>query len=244
MEDNDTTSGQGDGPSRPLGSWLRIVDHLLAARSGEILADERLGRREWMLLRALSGERDTPGLADHLTGRTKKLHALVERGWVASADDSWTLTDDGRAAATRIAERLSAAQAEITDAVSADDLRTTIASLEAMAHAAGGDEDAAARGFGPRRGRGFGRPGFGRGRGFGRPDVGRGAHEHRSHVRDPHDGPRAGSEHGHDRGHGFGHGVGHGFGHGVGHGFGHGPHPREQAFERGFEAGFRAAHHG
>ena len=222
MNDEDNPSEPADSPSRPLDLLVRAVDHLLAARTRDILADEHLGGREWMLLRTLSDDPDDLDVTWRSSGRAEKLHGLVERGWIVPADDAWALTDDGRAAVTRIAERVRAAHAEITDAASADDLRTTIASLEAIARAAGADDRSAAQ-----------EREHGRGHGDGH------GHKH---------GHGHGHEHGarHRQGHGFGHehGLGREDGRGREHSFGH-EHGfgREHGHGLGQDHGHRHRHH-
>ncbi|WP_200847202.1 MarR family winged helix-turn-helix transcriptional regulator [Microbacterium sp. 18062] len=213
--------------SRPLGYWLRTVDDLISARFAEALATEEIGRREWILLTLVSGDVDAPGAAERLARHGKKLRSLRDRGWIAEVDGAWTLTDEGRAAKDRLAEKIAEVRDEVAAAVSPEDLATTLASLEAIARRLGGD-GIDARGFGGhgRRGRGRGRghrhghdferhgfgPGFraGFGPGF-QPGSGPGFRP--GADVDPRDADEAGC--GHDR-HGHGHGHDHD-GHGHGH---------------------------
>jgi hypothetical protein len=226
--DHDTSDDVTDAvptDRRPLGYWLRTIDHLISREFASALADEGVTRRDWMLLNAVSGDVDLPGRAERLARRGKRLAGLEKRGWVDQAGDgTWSLTDEGRAAKERIGAIVDGIRTRITGAVSPEDFATTMASLEAIAHELGWSEDFTGhrghsgfgrgfdRGFGP-RGRGFGfgfaRPGFG-------PEFGRGFHAGF--------GPR--SEHGcvhgyHDEWHGEGHGH-HGLGerHSEHHGYG------------------------
>ena len=104
--DHDTPDGAtGAVPTdrRPLGYWLRTVDRLITDEFASALADEEVTRRDWMLLNAVSGDVDVPGLAERLARKGKRLAGLEKRGWVDQAGDgTWTLTDEGRAAKERI----------------------------------------------------------------------------------------------------------------------------------------------
>lgn len=240
---NTSESQNPQDTSRPFGYWLKAADRLMAAEFATAFEGEHSSRRDWRMLNLVDGtvSSDRP-LNAH------KLHRLVERGWVTPDGDGWTLTDEGRSAKDRLGAIVEGIRAKVADAVSEEDMATTLASLEKIARAFGWDEETPLprgrrHGFGgPRHGRGFPR-GFGRpfGRGFGH-DVGFGPDA------DAEDGCRHGEPGAGHRGHGRGHDRGHGHpGHGDhghrGHGHrGHGPHRAERiaqhAFERGFDAGF------
>ena len=229
---NTSESQNTSDTTRPFGFWLKATDRLMAAEFATAFENEHASRRDWRLLNVIDG---TAPARRPL--HAHKLQHLVERGWVASDNSSegtgWTLTDDGRAAKERLGATVDGIRAKVTDAVSAEDMATTLASLEKIARAFGWDEETPLpRGRGHRHGRGFGRNGFGR-HGFGGFGHGRGF--------------------GHERGRGFGHGEGfgprHGDGFGPRHGdergcehghrarqrdHGHAAHP----YERGFDAGF------
>lgn len=272
MNDQQNTENQNptDGhPGRPLGFWLRLVDGLLTREVGIALEGEGVSRRDWMLLNALAGTVDAPGLDERLAGKGKRLRRLEELGWAQEqGDGTWALTDAGREAHARLAQTVTRVRSRVASAVSPEDYETTVASLEAIARELGWDESqpfpreprfGAGRfggphpfrpeirfGWGPNRHHGFhpGRPGY---------DPRHGA---------PHRGPWGGPEfddsgcldrghpgaghHGHPHSghHGHPHGQSH-HGHPHGHGHhGHGGHGRrkaERAYERGFAAGFRAA---
>jgi len=220
--------------SRPLGYWLRAADHLISRQFATALEGESVSRREWMLLNVIDGSVDAPDLADRLQRGGKRLRRLEDRGWITKTDEGWTLTDEGRTAKARLAEIVDGIRARVADAVSPDDYRTTIASLEAIARELGWDESIRMP-FGPGRRftrRGFG-PRFGRRHGFGPDLVPPFAPGFHAEDGDEGHGPH-GHEH-HDHGH-HSHGH-HGHGRSHGHGRGHGCH-HEHAFERGFEAGF------
>lgn len=199
--------------TRPFGYWLRAADHLLARELETAFQAEGITRREGRLLRLLAGDVVSPELSERLQRHGgKKLRGLVERGWVAETDGTWTPTDEGRAVAARLDASVDGVRARVSSAVSDEDLATTLASLEAIARELGWNPDermprgAGRHGFGP------GRRGFGPGHGFGP-----GAHAF---------GPR--------HGHGFGRDADGGHGHG-------GERAYERGFDAGFARG-REAH--
>lgn len=226
--------------SRPFGFWLKAVDRLMAAEFATAFEGEHTSRRDWRLLNVIDGT-----MPARRPLHAHKLQHLVERGWVTPEGDSWTLTDEGRAAKDRLGAIVDGIRSKVTDAVSEEDMATTLASLEKIARAFGWDEETPL----PRgRRHGFGGHGFGRhdrGHGFPR-GFGRGFGPGSRHGFGPREGfgPRHGGEHQHGCEHGHdprgehGHDARHGD-----HGHrGHGPHRAarhaQHAFERGFDAGF------
>ena len=229
---------------RPFGFWLKAVDRLMAAEFAAAFEHEGITRREWRLLNVIDGTVADAPRPLHV----HKLTRLIELGWVTDAAGTWTLTDEGRSAKERLAVIVEGIRAKVSDAVPAEDLATTMATLEQIALAFGWDENTPlprGRGRGHRHGHGFGRPGFGR-RGFGRHGFGPhgfGRHgfgpreawhdgEHGDEYGMEHTNPCRG-EHGHD-------------GHRDHEHAGHGHHPggrarlarfAQGAYERGFEAG-------
>ncbi|MGW9114064.1 hypothetical protein [Microbacterium sp. NPDC055683] len=207
---------------RPLGFWLTAADAVLAREIDDALASEHVDRRDWRLLNALAGTVDAPGLHDRLARKPHRVARLADRGWTALEDGEWTLTEDGRAALDRMTTAVAAVRERVAAAVPADDLDTTIASLEAIARALGWEEGAPL----PRRAK----------------RAGRGDRAGRAEPR----GRRRGGQpdaHGAWPGRGHGFGPEHGIGPGHGHGFGHG-HRFEPAHGRGFGHGFRPDGHG
>ncbi|WP_337001366.1 MULTISPECIES: hypothetical protein [unclassified Microbacterium] len=247
---NTSESQNPENTTRPFGYWLKAADRLMSAEFATAFDGEHASRRDWRILNIVDGTApsDRP-----LNGH--KLHRLVERGWITPEGDGWTLTDDGRAAKERLGALVDEIRTKVADAVSPEDMATTLASLEKIARAFGWDEETPLprgrrhgfggprhgrdfpRGFGRPFGRGFG-PGFGPGRGFdGDPEHGRGR------GFGPGFGPDADAAHdcrhsepGADhRGHGRPGRGDHGH-------RGHGPQRAERiaqhAYERGFDAGF------
>lgn len=222
------------GSDRPLGYWLRLVDVLISREFDTSLAESGADRRDWMLLNVIDGTH-----AWARAPRGKRMRRLEERGWIEqNGSGDWTLTDAGREMKERLAEAVSGIRERVSGAVTPEDYATTIASLQAMARALGGDQKDdldPGHGFG-RLGRGrhghpFGpgfRPGFGRGFGPGfRPGFGP-AFEAGDDARHC----DSGRDHGAHR-NGHRRGKHH---HGEHH---HGEHRHgERAYERGFDAGF------
>src|SRR5690606_28521470 len=121
-----------DENSRPFGFWLKAVDRLMANEFATAFESEGITRRDWRLLNVID---DT--VSDKRPLRIHKLGLLIELGWVTDAEGTWTLTDDGRAAKERLGGIVDGIRAKVTDAVPADDLATTIATLEQLARAFG-----------------------------------------------------------------------------------------------------------
>ncbi|MBS0023711.1 MarR family winged helix-turn-helix transcriptional regulator [Microbacterium paraoxydans] len=258
-----TTDTPGTPQSRPFGYWLKAVDRLMAAEFAAAFDGEGITRRDWRLLNVVDGtaDHDRP-LNPH------KLHRLIDRGWVTADGEGWALTDDGRAAKERLGALVDGIRAKVVDAVPAEDLDTTLASLEAIARAFGWEEGTPLprthrdpRGHRHRRGFGFPGP-FGRhdfgprsfaehgsgprsfGHGFGEHGFDRHGLDGRDDHGRGHDHGRGGFGHGHDP-RGFDERHGHAApegpcGHGHRHGHGRpGERRARHAFERGFDAGFQ-----
>lgn len=268
--DTEETSNENTTDAGPLGYWLRVVDALLAHEYAAGFAGAEVSRRDGTLLSVLAGDAAAPGLAERLARKGKRLRGLADRGWVAEQPGGiWTLTDEGREARDRLGGVVDGIRSRVADAVSPDDLATTLASLEAIARELGWDEtmETPRRGFGP--GFGFGHPGFGgpvpdpgragfgrsRHRGFASPwgpghgPDGHGAHDEDGHGSHGHDdgadeheshGPHMHQEHGHGSAHGSHRHGPHGRGcGGQRHGGDRDGHGRRRA-ERAYERGFEA----
>jgi hypothetical protein len=242
---HDTTPPR-DERERPLGYWLRAVEHQLDHEFAVAFEQEGITRREWMILNVLDGTVDAPHLVERIQ-RGKKLRSLADRGWVEQADGAWQLTDAGREAKGHLGATVDSIRSRVAGAVDPEAFATTLASLEAIARELGWSEDERMP-FGPRGGRAHHRGGrFGRGfgpRGFDREGFGPGGFAREGFG--PGFGPRRfghphhGGECGHDR---FGdhdphRGGPRHHGHRHGHGHGHGDGRSQNAYERGFDAGY------
>lgn len=255
MNTPDFTADQTFSPSpeRPLGYWLRAVDHSIKRSMHDALTEDGLGRRAWRTLSVIesgassvaeidaalpprrrggrgpkgfgrpegsehvehSAEASVGADAEHPEhghrhpghdrgfgrgrgfgagapfgpgfgrgfgggpfapdhrghgprGRRRSTEELVmdfaARGWVTIDADGITLTDAGRDAHAALRIKVEAVRQIVSDAVSPEDLATTLASLESIARAFGWDETSAHE-HGP-RGR-FGRGPRGHRNGFG-----------------------------------------------------------------------------
>ncbi|MCS3844288.1 MarR family winged helix-turn-helix transcriptional regulator [Microbacterium sp. AK031] len=226
-----------DETSRPFGFWLKAVDRLMAAEFASAFESEGITRREWRLLNIVDGSVPAGRPKSDHPLPAHKLARLIELGWVTDADGTWTLTDDGRAAKERLGGIVDGIRAKVTDAVPAEDLATTMATLERLARTFGWDEETPLpRGRGRR---GFGDHGFGH-RSFGPRGSGRRGHgfrhpsqrfDHEGYER--HDGHGApGTSEREDCHHGGPHG------HRGGHARARFAHFAQGAYERGFDAGF------
>ncbi len=242
-----TSDTQNTDTTRPFGFWIKAVDRLMASEFATAFDGEHANRRDWRLLNVVDGAAPARRpLSAH------KLHSLVERGWVVADGDGWALTDEGRAAKERLGGIVDGIRAKVTDAVSPEELATTVATLEQIARAFGWDEETPLpRGRGRRHGfgpRGFGGHGFGHG--FG-PRAGRGFGRRHGGPFRPGFGPDSETEHGFgpDAEHGCDHhGRGHGEHHHGEHRHGEHRHGRpgdhrtaraaQHAYERGFDAGY------
>lgn len=215
---NGTAPTPGEAPPRPLGYWLRAVEHRLDHEFARAFEREGVSRREWMILNVLDGTVEAPHLAERIQ-RGKKLRPLLDRGWVEETEGTWQLTDNGRHAKERLGAAVDGIRDRVAGAVDPDDFATTLRSLEAIARELGWSE-AERMPFGPRRRGERGRRGFRPG-GFGNERFG-----------------HAGFGHGDSEREGFGRGD---FGpRGYGRaGFGHGNSGRDEFGPRGFarEAG-------
>jgi len=228
--------------SRPFGFWLKAVDRLMAAEFASAFESEGITRREWRILNVVDGTVPARHPKNDRPLPAHKLTRLIELGWVADSDGTWILTDEGRAAKDRLDVIVEGIRAKVTDAVPAEDLATTVATLERLARAFGWDEETplprgrGRRDFGPRglgRG-GFGPRGFGRGfgpHGFGRPGFGPQDFDHEGHSAPEHGG-RGHGDHSDQR-----------FAHDADHGHRGGPRAHfarfvQGSYERGFDAGF------
>ncbi|MGY1550413.1 hypothetical protein ACW5CM_01360 [Microbacterium sp. A588] len=161
-----------DENSRPFGFWLKAVDRLVAAEFARAFESEGITRREWRLLNIVDGTVPVGRRKSERPLPEHKLGLLIDRGWVTDADGSWALTEEGRTAKDRLGSIVDGIRAKVTDAVPAEDLATTLATLEQLARAFGWDEETPLprghgrhRRFGHRHGHDFGH-GHGHGHDF------------------------------------------------------------------------------
>ena len=126
-----------DHPDRPLAFWLKAVDRLVSREIDAAFADEPIDRRHWRILNRIDGSARVPTIYDH-----PELFAhLAGLGWIALDDDGWSLTEAGRAAKEHLAEKVAAVRARVAGAAPAEDLDTTLRTLEAIARELGWSEE-------------------------------------------------------------------------------------------------------
>ena len=122
---------------RPLGFWLHTVDRLITRAFDRAFEGEPIDRRDWMILNRIDGSVDAP----LHPRRTKRLGRLARLGWIAPTASGWALTEAGRAAKDRLAEKAAGVRAQVAEAAPAEDIATTLRTLEAIALALGWSED-------------------------------------------------------------------------------------------------------
>ncbi len=178
----ESTPQNHEAPDRHLGRALRATQHAIRSQFHDAFRSEGVTRRDWMALNVVDGSIAAPGLRERLERRGKRLAGLKARGWVTRENDGWTLTPEGREAKDRLAGRVESIREKVRESVSDEDYATTLATLDAITEALGGDPQ---DGFAPM---GFGRRSFGaRGRGFGHGPR-HGHVPHAGHRCGPHDG--------------------------------------------------------
>ncbi|MET8148086.1 MarR family winged helix-turn-helix transcriptional regulator [Actinoplanes sp. NPDC049668] len=124
---------------RPLGYWIKEIDRRIEADLGRLLAEDGLTRRHWQVLHTIEqGPATRAGLDEALApfadSVCPEVDDLIGRGWAAGAEPgSLTLTGPGRAAHDRIAQRVYAARARVTDGLAEQEYVTLIGLLERVA---------------------------------------------------------------------------------------------------------------
>lgn len=125
---------------RPLGYWIKEIDRRIEAGFGRLLADEALTRRHWQVLTTLAqGDMSRADLDAALGPFAPTVRPetddLIHRGWATESPPAGavSLTGAGRAAHDRVAERVRAFRAHVTDGLSEQDYATLVALLERVA---------------------------------------------------------------------------------------------------------------
>ena len=137
---------------RPMGFWIKEIDRRIEADFGRLLADEELTRRHWQILTTLA-QGATPradldaALAPFAATVRPQLDELIHRGWaspltaepvelvesVESVAEAVRLTAAGRVVHDRVAGRVRAFRAHVTDGLSEQDYVTLVTLLERVA---------------------------------------------------------------------------------------------------------------
>lgn len=215
-----------DDNTRPFGYWITAVDRLMRAEFATVFEDEGITRRDWRMLNRIDGT-----VPDGRPVHPRKLHRLIELGWVERTREGFGLTDAGTLAKQRLGTAVDELRARVAGAVSAEEYATMTAALEKIAREFGWEEGkrlprsgrrehgpasrfghrhgiAGHRGHGFGHGRHSGEHSFGHGHGFG---------EHESENRHGFERRADADAHGHGHGHGHRH-------HEMGRGFARGHH--------------------
>jgi DNA-binding MarR family transcriptional regulator len=125
---------------RPIGYWLKRIDHQLNTTFEHALATEGLTRRHWQVLNTVATgpttrtELDTalaPFLADDPHGASRALDDLIARGWVT---ETLSLTSEGRTGHASVSERTQQVRRSLMTGISDEEYVRTVDILEQMAH--------------------------------------------------------------------------------------------------------------
>jgi hypothetical protein len=128
---------------RPIGFWLKLVDRLIDEGFDRLLGGAGLTRRHWQALTALQAGPATvqaldaelaPFLDDQEPTIGPVLEDLVARGWAAwSAGGAVAPTPAGTAAHGDLMADVSAHRRRVTDGITGEEYRATVAVLHRMA---------------------------------------------------------------------------------------------------------------
>jgi hypothetical protein len=123
---------------RPIGFWLKLVDHLIDGRLEETLGD--LTRRHWQVLNVVQqGAVDQAGIdarvRPFLSGESttaREVADLRERGWIVGID-TMELTELGTEEFRRLLDLVSADRSRLLAGIASEDYAATVSTLERMA---------------------------------------------------------------------------------------------------------------
>ena len=128
---------------KPIGYWLKELDHLIEGTLDRALADEGVTRRDWQVLNALDPdpapreaviEALRPFWGVETVDPDTVLAGLIERGWaLRDPADRFALSPEGDAARTALLEKVKALRAAIADGITPEQYNTTIDTLGRMA---------------------------------------------------------------------------------------------------------------
>jgi DNA-binding MarR family transcriptional regulator len=130
------------GSERPIGYWLKKLDHLLDEQFEQQFGEAGLSRRQWQVLKLLEGDpRSVPELQSELEPFLRKdpddlidaLSGLVTRGWAAAQDNSVNLTETGQAQLELIKTKVAEIRQASTAGISPEEYQATIDVLVRMA---------------------------------------------------------------------------------------------------------------
>jgi DNA-binding MarR family transcriptional regulator len=129
------------GSERPIGYWLKKLDHLIDEQFEQQLDEVSLSRRQWQLLNLLeNGPRSAPDLEaelepflqDRPDELSDALSGLITRGWAGSQDNVVSLTETGQAQFELIKAKVTELRQSMTVGISPDEYQATIGVLARM----------------------------------------------------------------------------------------------------------------
>jgi DNA-binding MarR family transcriptional regulator len=132
---------------RPIGFWLKLVDRLIDEQFASTLEEHGVTRRQWQLLNVLSREPSTvaqldAAVAPFLSPTTdaaepessaEHLAELLDSAWLTLADDTYELTERGRAAFDKLADVVAVNRTAMTQGLTQEQYDETLTVLERMA---------------------------------------------------------------------------------------------------------------
>jgi DNA-binding MarR family transcriptional regulator len=127
---------------RPVGYWLKKLDHLIDQQFNRQLGEAALSRRQWQLLNLLEdGPRSIPELQSELEpflpdapdDLSDALSGLATRGWADSQDKVVSLTETGQAQFGLIKAKVTELRHSLTAGISPEEYQTTVDVLARMA---------------------------------------------------------------------------------------------------------------
>ncbi|MFG3685521.1 MarR family winged helix-turn-helix transcriptional regulator [Micromonospora sp. NPDC047740] len=133
------------GTDKPIGYWLKHLHNLIEKQFDATLGDLGLDRRQWQILNALSSAARSrseieqalapfwPDGVPHFGAILDGPDGLVTRGWVADDGDALNLTEQGRAAHRRAAERVGETRRLLLHGLSPEQYAETVRILSVMA---------------------------------------------------------------------------------------------------------------
>jgi hypothetical protein len=116
--------------NKPIGYWLKRLDMLLEESMTRALAEHGMSRREWQALNVLATPgQDPQDMLEPFPGVGDAVEALTAKGW-AEGDH---LTDEGKRAHVRIAQRVGHFRRRAVEGVTPQEYQATVAVLRRMA---------------------------------------------------------------------------------------------------------------
>lgn len=130
-----------DEQGRPIGYWLKLVDHLLDAAFLDTLGESGLSRRHWQILNLVADKPRTDeeidiALAPFLGVRNASapfVDDLVRIGWIEVTDQQVTMTEAGITGSAEIRNNVAQQRDRVADGIDSSAWSTTMATLQAMA---------------------------------------------------------------------------------------------------------------